>query len=145
MPLKYVQFFEFFQRKNRFFGQEKYWYFWKLDSFSNTLHRLEKWNFATVRGAFGPRTPCGGGVIALKWPGCSPLLHHGACVNNLVISWLSPILLDFYNHVDLSSGLVSLPWGNLVVLLKPFEKSQIFTRVEAQSSGIAMFRTVVPR
>ena len=38
----------------RFFGHEKCLYFWKLDSFSNTLHRLKKWNFATVRGAFAP-------------------------------------------------------------------------------------------
>ena len=65
-------FSNFFLGKNRYFGQEKYWDFWKLDSFSNTLHRLKKSNFATVRGGLCPRTPCGGRVIAFKWPGPSP-------------------------------------------------------------------------
>ena len=70
-------FSNFFLEKNRFFGQENYLYFWKLDSFSNTLHRLKKWNFATVRAAFAPRTPCGGRVIALKWPGRPPRKNPG--------------------------------------------------------------------
>ena len=43
-----------------------------MNSFSNTLNRFKKWNFATVRGAFAPRTPCWGRVIAFKWPGRPP-------------------------------------------------------------------------
>ena len=43
-----------------------------MNSFSNTLHRFKKWNFSTVRGALAPRTPCGGRVIAFKWPGRPP-------------------------------------------------------------------------
>ena len=39
-----------------------------MDSFSNTLNRFKSFNFATVRGAFVPRTSCGGRVIAFWWP-----------------------------------------------------------------------------
>ena len=38
--VKSVPFFESFRRKNGFFGQEKCCYFWKMDSFSNTLNRF---------------------------------------------------------------------------------------------------------
>ena len=60
-------FSNFFLEKNWFFGQEKYCYFWKLYSFSKTLPRLKKWNFATV-----PPDPLRGRVIAFKWPGRPP-------------------------------------------------------------------------
>ena len=43
-----------------------------MDSFSNTLNRFKSLTFATVRGAFAPRTPCGGRVIAFWRPSVPP-------------------------------------------------------------------------
>ena len=37
-----------------FSDKKKCWHFWKMDSFSNTLNRYTKWNFATVRGPSPP-------------------------------------------------------------------------------------------
>ena len=68
--VKYVQFFEIFLRENGFLGQEKFWYFWKMDSFSKTMNRFKKWNFDSVQGAAAPSPyPLLGRVIAFKWPG----------------------------------------------------------------------------
>ena len=71
--MKSIQFFESFRWKNWFFWQEKCWYFWKMDSFSNTLNRFKSLNFAIVRGGPSPpRTPCGGRMIAFWWPSVPP-------------------------------------------------------------------------
>ena len=43
-----------------------------MNSFSNTLNRFKKWNFASVRGAFAPQTPLHGCVIAFKLAGRPP-------------------------------------------------------------------------
>ena len=66
-------FSKFFLEKNGFCGQQKCWYFWKMDSFSNTLNRFKNETSLQSRG-LRPLTPCGGGrlVVAFKWPGRSP-------------------------------------------------------------------------
>ena len=40
-----------------FFWQEKAWYFWKMESFSNTWNRLKNLNFATIWGLPTPGPP----------------------------------------------------------------------------------------
>ena len=60
-----------------------------MDSFSNTFNRFKKWDFATVWGAFAPRTPCAGRVIALKWPG------RPTCPKNLT----GPLYCDHQNRI----------------------------------------------
>ena len=51
---------------------EKCWYFWKMDSFSNTLNRFKILNFIPSEGAAAPLTPCWGRVIAFWWPDSPP-------------------------------------------------------------------------
>ena len=53
------------------FSGKKMLIFWKMDSFSNTLNRFKKWNFAIVREP-SPPDPLRGRVIAFKWPGRPP-------------------------------------------------------------------------
>ena len=69
IPVKYVRFFEIFLSfPNRFFGQEN------VDIFENSIHFLILWivlkNETSLPSglAFAPRTPCGGRLIAFKWP-----------------------------------------------------------------------------